>query len=254
MKKEESILGSSIESVDLAALLISLDFPLNEASVIEGKNLDSAGHDPKKTMSWKFCNTSTDGRYTIDKVKEGWKLPKKFTLDVLQLSRLLAHNMAVLKNVAKRPQGLIYSDFGGIGILADEKKSDVAKDIPLNNIGFGGCSDTAANALAITLGCIPVAMYKRGNNLSMLFDYREGKVNIDDIKKMINDDRMRDENNKNAIAVLICQLDNRQEILANIDKFRKKIRLIADGGETQVLYDPNSLSSRDRERIERHFE
>lgn len=171
MKKEESILGSSIESIDLAALLLALDFPINDASVIEGKNLDSAGHDPKKTMSWKFCNTSTDGRYTIDKVKDGWKLPKKFTLDVLQLSRLLAHNMAVLKNVAKRPQGLIYSDFGGIGIIGDEKKSDVVKDITLNNIGFGGCSDTSTNALAITLGCIPVGMYMRQGKLNMLFSY-----------------------------------------------------------------------------------
>lgn len=251
--KNDVILGGTTESVDLAALLLALDFPLNEASIIEGKNLDSSGHDPKSTMSWNFKDKSTDNKYSLDKVKAGWKLPDKFTLDVLQLSRLLAHNCAVLKNIAKKPQGAIFNDFNGIGMLADCKKCENTADITMHNFGWGGVCDTATAALAITLGCIPVAMYMSAGKLHVLFKYEAGKVTVDDIKSMINDDSMRLESNKNPVAILICQLDNRAEILANMSKFRKKIRLIADGGETQVLFDPNNLSQKTREKIERHF-
>lgn len=251
--KEQSIIGSTTESVDLAALLLALNFPLMDACVIKGQSLDNS-RDPRKTMSWKFAQKSVDGRYDVDKVKRGWVLPKSFTLDVLQLSRLLAHNLAIIKSVAKRPQGLIYSDLGGIGIVGDEAKSDDVKDLAVHTIGYGGTCDTQAIALAITLGVRPSAMYVRQGRLYMVFDYKSGAVNIDDVIGMLKDDNMRDERNTKEIAVLICQLDNRGEILANIDKFRQKVRLIADGGDTQVMYDPNRLSAKDKERIYKFFD
>lgn len=205
-------------------------------------------------MSWEFRQKSNDHAYDIDKVRQGWTTPKSFTLDVLQLSRLLAHNLAILKHVAKHPQNVVYNDLGGIGMLSDCSKSSTCKDIPIHNIGWGGTCDSQAMALAITLGCIPATMYMRQGRLYMVFEYQNDKVNIDDIVNMMQDDRMRDPLNKNAISILICQLDNRSEILRNMDKFRRKIRLVGEGGESQVLYDPDRLTAKDKEKIYRFFD
>lgn len=205
-------------------------------------------------MSWEFRQKSNDHAYDLDKVRQGWSLPKSFTLDVLQLSRLLAHNLGILKHVSKRPQGVVWSDLGGIGMLGDSPKSSTCKDIPIHNIGWGGTCDTQAMALAITLGCIPATMYMRQGRLYMVFEYQHDKVNIDDVANMMRDDRMRDPLNKNAISILICQLDNRSEILKNMDSFKRKIRLVGEGGESQVLFDPERLSAKDKEKIYQFFD
>ena len=90
MNKEDlTQIGTSIESVDLAALLIALEFPLISCNTVEGVNLDG-GATPRKTITWKFGKVSENGKHRLDEVRRKWILPKEFTLDVYQLSRLLA--------------------------------------------------------------------------------------------------------------------------------------------------------------------
>lgn len=60
---------------------------------------------------------------------------------------------------------------------------------------------------------------------------------------------MRNVLNDNAIATLICQLDNREVILENIQNMRKKIRLIANGGETQVMFEKSQLDEKLKAKI-----
>lgn len=181
-------------------------------------------------------------------------MPKEFTLDAIPLSRLLAHNLAMLKSIAAKPRNVIFSDLGGVGMLSDNPRSDNAKDLLIHNNGFGGESDSATCALALTLGVIPQSLYvERGGRLSVVFLNTQDQVSINDVKRLMNDPRMRDPENMHAVAVLVCQLENRQVILDGIhnNRMKRNRRLIADGGETQILYNPDSVSDKDRERIKR---
>lgn len=247
-----STIGTTIDSIDLAALLIALGFPLVSCNTVEGIRLDG-GVAPKKTITWKFKDYSEDGKHKIDNVRQKWVLPKDFTLDVFQLSRLLAQNLGIIKNIAKRPETIVWNDFDGIGLLANKEKTVNNKVIPISTTGFGGVCDTATIALAITLGVVPNTMYVNNGRLYMTFLNNGNNVTVNDVHNMLKDPAMRDPNNKNAIAVLICQLDNRSEILANIDNMRKKIRLIGDDGETQVLFEKGKLTQKDKAKIEDLF-
>lgn len=251
--KNETVIGTDIESIDLAALLIALDFPLIDVHVIEGVNIDSAGKNPKNTMSWKFCDKSTDGKYSVDKVRAEWKMPKEFTLDVLKLSRLLAHNLSVVKKIAKRPQNAIYTDMGGIGVIGDRQYRGNSKDLPISNHGFGGVCDSDTIALAVTLGVVPNNMYVSGGRLYMTFFDDAKSIGLNDVVNMMRDERLRNVANTNPVAVLACQLDNRSVILENMDKMRRKVRLIADGGETQVLFEKGRLSEENKKRIQSYL-
>lgn len=249
MKTQDySVLATSIESVDLAALLIALDFPMMDATVINGINVDS-NEKVNSTMSWKFGSRSSDGKYTIDKIRREWELPKEYTLDVCKLSRLLAHNVGVLKHVSKRPQALVWNDFGGIGMLSDEPRSATYKELPISNSGFGGTCDTSTMALAITLGVIPLSMYISLGRLYMTFSRSDGQLDLNTVQKLMKDPSMRKEGVKNALAVLVCQLDNRAEILANMSMMKQKVRLVSDGGATQVMFTKGALSERDKKKI-----
>lgn len=185
-------------------------------------------------MSWSFSQKSLDGKFDIDKVKRAWKLPKDFTLDAIPLSRLLAHNLALLKSLSVKPRNVIYSDLGGIGMLSDNPRSSNAKDILIHNNGFGGECDTATCALALTLGVIPQSLYVERGRLSVVFLNTQDQVSINDVKRLMNDPRMRDPENMHAVAILVCQLENRQIILDEIhnNRVKRNRRLIADGGET----------------------
>lgn len=245
-------IGTSIDSIDLAAFLISLGFPLVSCNTVEGINVDG-GPAPKKTITWKFRDVSENGKHKIEDVRRKWVLPKEFTLDTYKLSRLLAQNLGVIKNLAKKPSTIVWNDYNGIGLLSSTEKTLKHKVLPISTSGFGGICDTSTMALAVTLGVIPNSMYVTNGRLYMSFINSNNSVNVNDVYGMMKDPAMRDPNNFNVIATLICQLDNRSEILANIDKMRKKIRLIGDGGETQVMYEKGKLSAEDKAKIEDLF-
>lgn len=228
---DKAIVGGSTESVDLASLLMALGFKLDDAKVIEGINVDS-GREQPKTMSWSFSQKSMDGKFDIDKVKRAWKMPKEFTLDSIPLSRLLAHNLAMLKSLSVKPRNVIFSDLGGIGLLSDNPRSDNAKDIFIHNTGFGGESDSATAALAITLGVVPCSLYVERGRLSVVFLNTQDQVSLNDVKRLMRDPRMREPENMNSVAILVCQLENRQVILDNLHNMKRNRRLVADGGET----------------------
>lgn len=249
-QEEKAVLGSSTESVDLAALLMALGFRLDDAKVIEGINIDNGKQQPK-TMSWSFSSKSVDNKYDIDKVKRQWKMPKAFTLDPVPLSRLLAHNLAMIKSLAVKPRNVIFSDLGGIGMLSDNPRSNNAKDLLIHNNGFGGECDSATAALAITLGVIPQSLYVERGRLSVVFLNTQDQVSLNDVKRLMNDPKMRDPSNMHAVAILVCQLENRGVIIENMHNIKRNRRLIADGGETQILYNPDSVSEKDKERIKR---
>lgn len=248
MKEDFTTIGTSIESVDLAALLIALDFPLITCNTVEGIRVDG-GQTPRKTITWKFGNVSQDGLNKLGDVKSKWVLPKEFTLDVFKLSRLLAQNLGIIKNLAKRPATVIWNDFDGIGLLSSKACSKTCKELPVSTTGFGGVCDTCTMALAVTLGVVPVSMYTSNGRFYMTFSRNSNSVNLDDVITMMRDPNMRKPDNKNQIAILICQLDNRSEILANIDKMRKKIRLIGDGGETQAMFEQGKLTQKDKQKL-----
>lgn len=247
---EKAVMGGSTESVDLAALLMALGFHCDEAKVIEGINVDNGRKQPS-TMSWQFSPKSLDNKYDIDKVKRSWKLPKSFTLDAVPLSRLLAHNLAVLKSIAAKPRNVIFSDLGGIGMLSDNPQTENAKDLLIHNNGFGGECDTATCALAITLGVVPQSLYVERGRLSVVFLTVPSQVCLHDVKRMLRDPKMRDPENMHAVAILVCQCLNRQVILDNMHRMKRNRRLIADGGDTQILYNPDSVSEKDKDRIKR---
>lgn len=193
------------------------------------------------------------GLHKLDNVKSKWVLPKGFTLDVYQLSRLLAQNLGIIKNLSKRPGTIIWNDLDGIGLLASRECTEKHKVLPISTTGYGGICDTSTMALAITLGVIPNSMYVSNGRLYMTFQNSSNSVNVNDVHAMMKDPAMRNPTNFNTIATLICQLDNRSEILANIDKMRKKIRLIGDGGETQVMYEKGKLTEKDKNKIQDLF-
>lgn len=204
-KNDAAVIGGSTESVDLAALLMALGFHLIDAKVIESIDITSSrGRQQPKTMSWTFSRKSLDNQYDMDKVKGKWKLPKAYTLDAIPLSRLLAHNLAMLKSLARQPRNVIFSDLGGIGIISDYAQSKNSRDIMIHNSGIGGVSDSATAALAITLGVIPQDIVIERGRLSVSFLMVENQVSINDIQHIMKDDKMRHPENMHAVAILVC--------------------------------------------------
>lgn len=155
--------------------------------------------------------------------------------------------------MSKHPASILWNDFDGIGQLSSRECSKKCKELPISARGFGGICDTSTIALAITLGVIPSAMYIDNGRLHVSFTRTAKSVNLDDVIRMLKDPNMRRRDNTNAVATLICQLDNRAEILANIDAMRKKVRLIGDGGETQVMFEQGKLKEKDKAKIKDLF-
>lgn len=123
-------------------------------------------------------------------------------------------------------------------MLSDNPQSENAKDLLIHNNGFGGECDTATCALAITLGVVPQSLYVERGRLSVVFLTVPSQVSLNDVKRMLRDPKMRDPENMHAVAILVCQCENRQVILDNMHRMKRNRRLIADGGDTQNSLQP----------------
>lgn len=244
---DTSIIATTVESIDLAAFLLALGFPLIDVNKIESVKANEMMKFSKGTasLSWQFGQVSEDGRWNLEEVRNGWQLPKEYTLEAPKLSRLLAHNLSLVKSLSQRPRDINYRDMGGIGMISDNDGNIIVRH---QRSGWGGTCNSQLIALAITLGLTPMESYTSCGRLYMTFNAAtNGELTLNDLGGLLESPSMRDENNTHVIAYLICQLDNRQVILDDIHNYGKKIRLSSQDGKTQVLYNPASVN-KDKQR------
>lgn len=250
---ESEIITGEISNIDLAAMLIAMDFRLMDASTITPVSLDSitAKKDTFKMTAWKFAKHSTSG-VSLESVKQKWKIPGKYTLDKVKLCRLLAHNHSCIRHIAAEPCSFRVMNLDGIGRI-DRSSGD---NIPLQpgRRPVGTC-DTDAIALAITLGVKPVSCCSYNGRFYVAFLPGDGStINLNDVEVMLKDKALRRDENTSVPSILVCMLDNRQVILDNIHTMRKRLRITADGGFTQALVPADGLSQAQKEAVERHFD
>ena len=253
MSSETKSLGSQVDSIDLAALLLAYNFPLVEANVVETVSLDSVTRpeDRGKMTSWRFGARNPSGM-TVDSVRQKWELPRKGSCSTIAIARLLAHNHAVLRHLATCAQAYRVEPLeGGLGILHSGEGEPIGNR--LTALAGESTCDTDAMALCITLG-VRGSLYIQGGQLRGAFYREDGKVSLRDVLSMLRDSRLRAENNLSMCAVLVCMLDNRKVILENMHAMRKKVRLTQCGGQVQALFTEGSLSREQKLEIERHFE
>lgn len=250
---ESEILTAEISNIDLAAMLIAMDFRLMDASTVTPVSLDSitAKKDTFKMTSWKFAKKSTSG-VSLESVKQKWRIPGKYTLDKVKLCRLLAHNHSCIRHIAAEPCSFHVMDLDGIGRI----DRSAGNNVPLQSVRrpVGTC-DTDAIALAITLGVRPVSCCCYNGRFYVAFLPGDGTtVSLVDVEVMLKDRSLRRDENDSVPSILVCMLDNRQVILDNIHNLRKRLRITADGGFTQALVPAEGLSQAQKEAVERHFD
>lgn len=244
------VIGTDVKSIDLAALLLAYGFTLAGCSTVETVSLDSVTRpEDRGTMtSWRFKDAPAPCGETLASVRQRWELPRRETVDAVQLARLLAHNHAALRHVAANPQGFHVRSLGGLGMV--DRSGGTRYEF---GQVFGGTADTDTMALAITLGVRLVGVGKAGGQMRAEFAADAGNVTLADVRAMLKSEALRREENMSPCALLVCMLENRKAILENMHNFRKQVRLTADGGQTQALYTPATATAEQKRQLEKHF-
>lgn len=247
---ETQVIGSRINSIDLAALLLAYGFELADMATVETVSLDSTtrAQDKGSMHSWSFRPRSVCG-LSVDDIRARWRMPRKASVDPVQVGRLLAHNHAALRHAAQQQRGLEVQDVGGLGRIDAPGRA-----VPMVTDYGGGVTDLDCAALAVTLGVQPCAVMTRLGRYAVDFARPQpGQVGLADVQAMLRDPALRREDNLSLCAVLVCMLDNRRVILDNIHQARRRVRLTASNGQVQALIEPAALSARQRAEVERHF-
>lgn len=243
------VIGTEVKSIDLAALLLAYGFELDGVSTIEAVSLDSVTRqEDKGTMtSWRFKSNAPNGT-SLNTVRSKWELPRRQTVDPVPVARLLAHNHAALRHLARTPQPFHVRDLGGLGMV--DRNGGTRYEF---GTVYGGTADTDTMALAITLGVRLLGVGVQMGQMRAEFASDPGALTLADVRALLKSEELRREDNLTMCALMVCMLDNRKTILDNMHNFRKQVRLTADGGQTQALYTPSTATREQKEQLERHF-
>lgn len=230
---------TDVNSLDLAALLVTLGFDLKECKVVNHINLNSQNHSPRPiSASWHF---STHSPYCpdaghIEKVMKRYSFPStgEPAVNVYQLAKIAAHNYQVLKSVILEGKKLQQIKGPNYTIFKNNNGENIPQD---NYAQFASC-DIASIAVAGALGC-EIAGYSIINNkLFVRMNPTNDGINLRMIEDMKQDYAISNTTNFNTLPVLIATFINREQLMNEMHEQSKAVMITR--GDKLVMFGKNT--------------
>lgn len=229
---------TDIDSLDTAALLVTLGFNLKEVKVVNHINLNSDNHAPRPiSASWHFeklspyCPDAGD----IQKVLKRYSFPYpgEEAHNVYQLAKIAAHNYQVLKSVILKGEVLQQIEGPNYVVLKNNNGDTIDKELI-----YGSSCDIASIAIAAALGC-KVSSYCIVNDrlyVNML-PSKDG-ITLKMLEDMKQDNAIANELNFNTLPVLVAMFVNRDILKKEIYEQTKSVMITR--GDKLVMFNKNA--------------
>lgn len=233
---------TTIDSLDTAALLITLGFELKEVKVVNHINLNSQNHAPRPiSASWHFSKHSPycPDAGSIEKVLKRYSFPYpgEDAINVYQLAKIAAHNYQVLKSVIldgkvlQQIQGPNYTIF----------KNNNGDTINGTDI-YAHCStDIASIAIAGALGCKIDSYSIINNKLFVHMQPSKDGITLRMIEDMKQDYAIANTSNFNTLPVLVAMFINREQLKNEIYEQQKSVMITR--GDKIVMFGKDASDS-----------
>lgn len=222
----------SIDKIDLAALLCSLGFEMNNFEVISHVDMNRNNR-RTKSANFEFGNRSIDGR-DLETVIKQYHIPAKGEkcLNVYQRARVAAHNYQCLKSVLLEGSKLQQIKCDGYTLLKNANGDDIEKTSHIPAVEHLYSNNLAVIAISTALGCGIGSYYLINNTLKCLITPSEDGITGEQIEQLFNSPSIGDPTNFNVIPVLIATFINREQLLK--ETYAKQTLHITNGYK-QVL-------------------
>lgn len=232
---------TDINSLDAAALLVTLGFNLKEVKCVNHINLNSESHTPRPiSASWHFEKTSPyyPDAGDIQKVlkRYAFPYPGDAAVNVYQLAKIAAHNYQVLKSVILKGEKLQQIEGPNYTVLKNNNGESIETELI-----YGASCDTASIAIAAALGC-KVSSYCIANDrlyVNML-PSNDG-ITLKMIEDMKHDQAVANVLNFNTLPVLVAMFINRDALKKEIYEQTKSVMITR--GDKIVMFNKNASDS-----------
>jgi hypothetical protein len=232
---------TKIDSLDIAALLVTLGYELKEVKCVNHIDLNSQSHAPRPiSASWHF---STHSSYCpeaghVEKVIKKYEFPYQgdSTVNVYQIAKIAAHNYQVLKSVILNGEKLQQKEGPNYTVLKNNNGDNIEKEVI-----YGASCDTASIAIAAALGC-KVSSYCIVNDrlyVNML-PSKDG-ITLKMIEDMKQDQSIANTLNFNTLPVLVAMFINRDILKKEIYEQNKTVLITR--GEKIAMINKNASDS-----------
>lgn len=229
---------TTVDSLDLSALLITLGFNLNEVKVVNHINLNSQSHTPRPiSASWHFAKTSLQfpEAGNIEKVIKRYALPYPgdTAVNIYQLAKIAAHNYQVLKSVILNGEKLQQIEGPNYTLLKNNNGQTINKEII-----YGASNDISSIAIATALGCKIIGYnIVNGKLFANVLPTNDG-INLKMIENLKHDSSIANESNFNTLPVLIATFINREILMKEIHEQNKSVMITR--GDKIVMFGKNA--------------
>jgi hypothetical protein len=229
---------TDVESLDTAALLVTLGFNLKEVKVVNHINLNTDNHTPRPiSASWHFEKTSPycPEAGDIQKVLKRYAFPYlgEEAVNVYQLAKIAAHNYQVLKSVILKGEVLQQKEGPNYVVLKNNNGDSIDKELI-----YGSSCDISSIAIAAALGC-KVSSYCIVNDrlyVNML-PSKDG-ITLKMLEDMKQDQAIANELNFNTLPVLVAMFINRDILKKEIYEQTKSVMITR--GDKLVMFNKNA--------------
>ena len=232
---------TDIDSLDAAALLVTLGFDLKEVKVVNHLNLNTQDHAPRPiSASWHFEKNSPycKDAGNIEKVLKRYSFPYPgdAAVNVYQLAKIAAHNYQVLKSVILEGKKLEQIEGPNYVLLKNNNGEFINKELL-----YGASCDIASIAIATALGC-KVTSYNtiNGKLYVNLMNSKDG-ITLNMIENMKHDQAIANIGNFNTLPVLVAMFINREQLKKEIYEHTKTVMITR--GDKLVMFNKNASDS-----------
>lgn len=219
-------LTTEIGSVDLAAALVALDFPLaKRPDDVKLEDLGSQHRAGKKSQTWHFAPVSARGENLLE-VLTSWESAVSANPAPATLARLALHNYRCLKSVIAHGAPLYARSFGLCCRLTNWHAAGMSLIEPLQEPAAGGMTThTAQAAVAITLGC-PCLGYRQelGRYAYAIIPGTDNQLSPAEVQHYWHDDEWISKQT-GPLALLIAVMRNREALCGMRDMCNRQIIL-----------------------------
>lgn len=234
--------SSGVESIDHAALLITLGYDLKDCKIVNHINMNTGNHAPRKiNATWTFSKNS---RYckeagSVSNVLRKFAFPAKNerAVNVYQLAKIAAHNYQVLKSVLLEHKPLQQIQGVNYTIFKNSNGNQVINDCIM---GLSSC-DISSIAIAGAMGCSIMGYIYDNDRLRVTLSPNKEGITVKMIEDLKNDPELHNAKNYATLPVLIAMFINRKWLMDTIHNRNSSIMI--SRGDRLVMFDKNTCDN-----------
>lgn len=232
--------STPVNSIDSAALLITLGFDLLECKVVNHINLNTKTHTPREiNATWTFSKNS---KYcpeagSVSNVLKKFVFPTKGEkiTNLYQRAKIAAHNYQVLKSVLVENKPLQQIQGFDYTIFKNSNGEVIPQDSLMNTYSS---VDIASIAIAGALGCKLLSYEYSFDKLRVFAAPNKSGISLQTIESLKSDKELHNTNNFSVLPVLTAMFLNRKWLMDEIHNRNKSI--LISRGDRMVMFNKNT--------------